>query len=169
MTAGPSQPTPPLPISLRAVTEDDLPVFFQHQCDPEAVRVAAFTHEDPEDHDAFRAHWARVLANPAIVPRTILVAGACVGHLAAFERDGTAEVTFWIDRAWWGRGVATRALALFLHEFPRRPLQARTASDNGGSLRVLERNGFRVIGTDRYHAHGRGCEIPETILELGAN
>ncbi|MCA9311803.1 MAG: GNAT family N-acetyltransferase [Phycisphaerales bacterium] len=153
-------------VTLRPTIEADLTVFFENQRDPEAIRVAAFTPEDPEDHGGFVAHWGRLLADEGKVKRSILVDGACVGHIVSFERFGNPEITYWIARDWWGRGVTTRALGLFLEGFDIRPLQARAASDNLGSIRVLERNGFRVIGYDRFYAAGRGEEIAETILEL---
>jgi RimJ/RimL family protein N-acetyltransferase len=48
-----------------------------------------------------------------------------------------------------------------------RPLYARAASDNAGSLRVLEKTGFRIIDTEVSFAPARGAEIEETILRLG--
>jgi RimJ/RimL family protein N-acetyltransferase len=45
-------------------------------------------------------------------------------------------------------------------------VNARAASDNVASLRVLEKAGFRRVGVDRGFAHGRGEEIEETILRL---
>jgi RimJ/RimL family protein N-acetyltransferase len=75
-------------------------------------------------------------------------------------------VTYWIDRSYWGRGIAGRALAQLLDLVPVRPLWARAASDNAGSLRVLRRAGFEITGTSRDYAPGRGEEIEETILRL---
>jgi RimJ/RimL family protein N-acetyltransferase len=51
---------------------------------------------------------------------------------AIFEQ--MTEVTYWIDRACWGQGIATRALGLLLEEISVRPIRARAASDNVGSL-----------------------------------
>jgi len=62
--------------------------------------------------------------------------------------------------------VASRALALLLQEVQARPVHARAASDNLGSLRVLEKAGFRIIGTNRDFAQARKAEIEETILRL---
>jgi RimJ/RimL family protein N-acetyltransferase len=90
-----------------------------------------------------------------------------VGSIAGFVVDGRDEITYWIDRAVWGRGIASRALALFLDVVRTRPLYARAASDNAGSLRVLGKNGFRVIGTEVSFASARGADIEETILRLG--
>jgi RimJ/RimL family protein N-acetyltransferase len=47
---------------------------------------------------------------------------------------------------------------------PVRPLHARAASDNVGSLRVLQKAGFKIIGTENSFAPGRNCNIEETIL-----
>lgn len=66
--------------------------------------------------------------------------------------------------AHWGKGIATRALAAFLDLETRRPLEARVAQDNRASLRVLEKNGFSVVGTDRFFANARGEEIDEYVL-----
>ena len=65
-----------------------------------------------------------------------------------------------------GRGIASQALALFLEVVRVRPLYARAASDNVGSPRVLEKTGFRIIGTEVSFAPARGAEIEETILQL---
>ena len=58
------------------------------------------------------------------------------------------------------------ALALFLPQVPVRPVHARVASDNGGSLRVLQKCGFAVVGTQTSFAQGRRADIDETILRL---
>lgn len=65
-----------------------------------------------------------------------------------------------------GQGIATRALALLLESVPVRPLFARVASDNVGSLKVLQKTGFAITGTEISFANGRNTEIEETILRL---
>jgi len=80
--------------------------------------------------------------------------------------EGRTEVTYWIERAAWGAGIATRAVALLLKEVPTRPLHARAASDNAGSLQVLRKSGFKIIGTETSFAAARKDEIEETILRL---
>ena len=87
---------------------------------------------------------------------------------ARFVADGQTEITYWIDRAAWGRGIATQALALLLELVPVRPLHARVASDNVGSMRVLRKSGFTIIGTEISFAPARQREIEETILRLDA-
>ncbi|MEV2241590.1 GNAT family N-acetyltransferase [Micromonospora sp. NPDC049891] len=155
-------------LRLRPVHEDDLVEFFVHQLDPEANRMAAFGAEDPTDRRAFAAHWVRILTGPENLARTVTVDGAVVGHVLAFPVGDDIEVSYWIDPTRWGRGYATRALGALLREVSRRPLHARTATDNAASLTVLRRCGFVVKRTDRGYAPGRGQEIDEYILELPA-
>ncbi len=153
-------------VTLREVLPSDLPAFFSHQLDPDAVHMAAFTAEDPSDHDAFMARWAKIMADESMVKRTVLYDGEVAGHIVRFERSGDPEVTYWIDRALWGRGVATAALTRFLAEVRERPLYARAAKDNLASLRVLQKCGFKVSGTSRWFASARGEKIEEALLEL---
>lgn len=153
-------------IRLREVEPDDLARFFEHEQDPAAIDMAAFTPEDPSDHDAFMAHWQRLLRSETIIKRTISLDGDVVGHIASWIQDGDREITFWIDSSHWGKGVATAALRGFVAEVDTRPLHARAAADNIGSRRVLERCGFVVVGHERGYANARGREIDEVVLEL---
>lgn len=128
--------------------------------------MAAFTSEDPADRQRFDAHMVRVMESPENMLLAIVWKGDLVGSIGSFVMEGQTEVTYWIDRAAWGRGIASRALALFLEVVRVRPLYARAASDNLGSLRVLEKTGFRIIGTEVSFAPARRAEIEETILQL---
>jgi RimJ/RimL family protein N-acetyltransferase len=154
------------PVALRPVHESDLDALFRQMSDPESVRMAAFTPEDPNDRQRFDEHMARVLGSPEVTERAITWNGDLVGSIGSFVVDGQTEVTYWIDRAFWGRGIATQALALLLDTVRTRPVYARAASDNAGSLRVLEKAGFQIIGTEVSYATARGTEIEETILRL---
>jgi RimJ/RimL family protein N-acetyltransferase len=55
---------------------------------------------------------------------------------------------------------------LYLGRLAVRPITARAASDNAGSLAVLRKAGFRKVGTEVAYATGRGTEIEETVLRL---
>ncbi|WP_405815472.1 GNAT family N-acetyltransferase [Streptomyces sp. NBC_01390] len=155
-------------VVLREIHDSDLPVFFRQTNDPESLWMAAFTARDPADRDAFEDHWKRIRAATDILPRTVLVDGDVVGNVAVYGEPGEREVTYWIDRAYWGRGIATAALLALIAEEPERPLHARAAADNAGSLRVLEKCGFRVTGHDRGFAQARDAEIDEVVLTLDA-
>ncbi|AVZ72321.1 GNAT family N-acetyltransferase [Streptomyces lunaelactis] len=152
-------------VTLREVIDSDLPDFFRHMSDPASNRMAAFTSKDPTDRAAFDAHWARIRASDAVI-RTVLADGVVVGHTAVYGPPEEREVTYVIDRAYWGRGVATAALRALLDVAPKRPLAARTAADNAGSIRVLEKCGFTVTGTERSFANARGAETDEVLLTL---
>lgn len=154
-------------VTLREITPGDLAIFFAQQTDPEAVRMAAFTQEGKLDKEAFVARWTEILARPNNIGWTILSDGAVAGNIVSYVMGEEREVGYWLGKEFWGQGIATRALRLFLAEVvTSRPLGARAASDNLGSLRVLEKCGFRRVGVERSFAHGRGEEIEETLFVL---
>jgi RimJ/RimL family protein N-acetyltransferase len=127
-------------VTLREVRDEDLPIFFVHQSDPESNRLASFPARDAE---AFAAHWTKIRGDASIVLRTILFDGVVAGNLVSFEQGGAREVGYWIGREFWGQGVATRALSRFLELVTVRPLHAVLAPHNVASRRVLEKCGFR--------------------------
>jgi len=151
---------------LRDVRDEDLDVLFEHWTDPEANRMAAFTAENPDDREAFDARWARLRANDSVTAMTIDLDGDVVGTVSSWDNDGKREVTYWIGREHWGKGIATRALTEFLELEQARPLYAAAAKDNGGSIHVLEKCGFERVGKGRGFANARGEEIDEVELML---
>lgn len=154
-------------IVLRDVVDSDLPIFFEHQLDEEANWMAAFTAKDPSDREAFMAHWARIRGDETTVNQTILYDGRVAGSVSSYQEEpGRPEVTYWLGREFWGRGIATRALTAFLETMTTHRIYARAAKDNIGSLRVLEKCGFTIIGEDHGFANGRGAEVEEYLLRL---
>jgi RimJ/RimL family protein N-acetyltransferase len=133
-------------VTLRAVAEDDVAEFFAHQADPVANEMAAFP---ARERAAFDTHWRKIIADDAVWKRTIVVDGAVAGNVACYEQDGTWLVGYWLGRDFWGRGIATEALAAFVAIVPHRPLRAFVAKRNVGSIRVLEKCGFTVAGESR--------------------
>ncbi|GAC1404116.1 MAG: GNAT family N-acetyltransferase [Candidatus Velthaea sp.] len=155
-------------VELRDLLDGDLPIVFMFQQDARANYMAAFTAKDPTDALAFCAHWDRIRANPGIAIKTVLADGAVAGTVLAFEIEGEREISYWLGREYWGRGIATAALGRFLALVTQRPLFARAASDNVGSIRVLKKCGFRIVREERGFANARGIEIAEVILRLDA-
>ena len=153
-------------VTLRATRAEDLDALFRFEQDPSAVYMAAFTSTDPTDRALFDAHWHRLIADPEIDTRTVRADGDIVGSVARWFDDGIAEITYWIDSARWGQGIATRAMRLFLDAVRERPVRARVASDNAGSIAVLEKLGFRRVGVEISFANARGTEIEERIYSL---
>jgi RimJ/RimL family protein N-acetyltransferase len=152
-------------IQLRDVTEDDLPILFEQQMDPDANQMAAFP---ARDRDAFMAHWAKVLANETCIKKTILFDGQVAGNIGSFEQGGERKVGYWIGKKYWGKGIATKALSEFLGQVPARPLYAHVAKHNIASIRVLEKCGFTIIGENKVSSNTGGEEVEEFIMKLSA-
>jgi RimJ/RimL family protein N-acetyltransferase len=149
-------------VRLRDVTEDDLPIFFDHQRDPVANRMAAFP---ARDRQTFTEHWTtKVLGDDKVTKRTILSDEQVVGNIVCFEMPGETLVGYWIGREHWGKGIASRALSMFLADVDTRPLRAHVATHNLASIRVLEKCGFVRVGEDTIVESGD--QIEELILML---
>jgi RimJ/RimL family protein N-acetyltransferase len=153
-------------VTLRATRAGDLDALFQFARHPEAVHMAAFMAADPDDRAAFDAHWQRIIADPGVDARTIRADRDIVGSVARWFDDGITEVTLWIDPERRGQGIATRAMRLFLDSLRERPVRARVASDNAGSIAVLEKLGFRQVAIEVGFANARGAETEERIYTI---
>jgi len=156
-------------VALRDVDDTDLPVFFEQQLDPDANYMAAFTTKDPGDRAVFDAHWNRIRKDPTVRIRTIIFNGQVAGSVLSYVDSGHTEVSYWLGREFWGKGIASRALAQFLTESRVRPIYARAAKDNVSSLRVLEKCGFRITSESKGFANARGKETEEYILMLAGD
>src|SRR3954454_13532594 len=151
---------------LRELRDEDLAVLFEQWADPVAARMAAFTAPDHMDREAFERRWSRLSADETVIGKAIVVDGEVAGTIGSWGAAAEREITYWIGRSYWGRGIATAALEAFLTVDQTRPLHARVASDNVASHRVLEKCGFRVIATERSFAQARSAEIEEFVLRL---
>jgi RimJ/RimL family protein N-acetyltransferase len=180
-------------VTLREVIDSDLPIFFEQQNDPQANRMAAFPAREWEP---FMAHWASILADDSNVIRTILFDGGAVspsrsipvggrapgppthgqvqpngvaGNIVSFVLHGRQEVGYWLGRDFWGRGIATQALAQFLEIVSVRPLYGIAVRHNVGSIRVLQKCGFQIQSYQPILSGIPGEEgLEEVILKLDA-
>lgn len=155
-----------MPVSLRPPTDSDLELWFQFQTDPQANEMAAFTSEDPNDREAYIQGWRRKLGLETVRMRTILCQEQVVGSVGSFEMMGNRELTYWLGRPFWGRGLATLALEAFLIEEPVRPLHARVAKHNLGSQRVLEKCGFQVVDEETGYSKYLKRDVEELVYRL---
>lgn len=153
-------------IILRKTEIEDLELFFIFQLDYDANYLAAFTSKDPTDKTAYLEKYTKLLNDRTINMRTIIVDNVIAGSIAKFEMEGKAEITYWIDKKFWGKGVATKALEDFLIIENRRPIFGRVAFDNFASQKVLEKCGFVKIGKDKGFANARQTETEEFIYKL---
>ena len=149
-------------VRLRDVEVGDLPIFYEHQLDTDATRMAAFPSRD---RAAFDSHWAtNILGNPNAITRTVLVDGQVAGNIGSWSQDGVRLIGYWIGKEYWGKGVATNALAAFLHDVTERPLYAHVVTHNVGSIRVLEKCGFIAEREETFEIPGG--TVTERILVL---
>jgi ribosomal-protein-alanine N-acetyltransferase len=153
-------------ITLTKTEKEDLNTLFLFQLDKEATYLAAFTSKDPNDKIAYIEKYSKFLSDPTINMQTIKVEGEIVGSISKFVLDNKAEITYWIDRKFWGQGIATTALKDLLKMEQIRPIYGRVAFDNYGSQKVLEHCGFVKIGTDKGFANARQAEVEEYIYQL---
>lgn len=152
-----------LSIQLRNVSADDIPTLFRNEIDSDANRMAAVV---PRDMEAFHAHWLKILSDPNVIAKAILVDGRLAGDIGCFKADDREMIGYRIAREYWGQGVATRALELLLQLITRRPLYARVATHNKASIRVLEKCGFTIVSYERLPATERFLECEEAVLIL---
>lgn len=132
-------------------------MLFEMVSEPQGNLMAG---TKPRTREDFVARWKVVLADPAINAQIIEIitpgmgAGTSgvatrefAGTISVFQAPGQTrnEMGYWIARAHWGKGIASRALELFLLQEPRRPLHATASMTNLASHRVMLKNGFRLV------------------------
>ena len=150
--------------SLREVRACDLPVFFEQQLDPDATRMAAFPARARVE---FMAHWAKIMADETNILKTIAFREKVAGNIGCWEGSGERRVGAWLGKEYWGKGIASAALAQFLGQVEIRPLHARVVKTNVASIRVLQKCGFAISGEDAFRDRA-GHPSAELIMILGS-
>jgi len=153
-------------IKLSPTEVADLGTLFEIQLDKEGGYLAAFMPKNATDKAAYLAKHKKLLSNTTVNYQTIMIDNDIVGSVTKFEIEGNAEVTYWLDKKFWGQGIMTKALKDFLDIEMKRPIIGRVAFDNLGSQKVLEKCGFVKIGSDKGFASARQMEIEEFIFKL---
>jgi len=155
-----------LDMLLRPTEKADLEILFEFQLDQKAGYLAAFMPKDPTDKQAYLSKFSKLLSDPTVNNQTIMMDNKIIGSVAKFVSEGNAEITYWLDRKYWGYGIASKALQKFLELETTRPIFGRVAFDNLASQKVLEKCGFAKIGSDYGFANARQTEIEEYIYKL---
>ena len=132
-------------MTLRDVETGDLDHFFEQQSDPEASALAGVPMRD---RASFDLRWSEIVNDRTIVIRTIEADGEIAGYVFSFQFEGELRIGYWLGRGFWGRGIASGAVAEFLERETRRPLFATVHPDNAASIRILEKNGFETTEAD---------------------
>lgn len=96
-----------------------------------------------------------------------------IGSVGFNRAQGEAwEVGYWVDKAVWGKGVATEAATALLQwgerEFGVKKFVAGHFQDNPASGRVLEKLGFERVGEKQLYSLARGGKDPAWRYALGA-
>jgi len=141
-------------VALRAVTEDDIPAWFERATDAESADLAG----DPipnaleqgfellqRGRERFREQkgirWA-------IVPTGSTASVGSISFVITSKEERTSDIGFVIGRRHWGRGLCTAAGELVLdygfRELGLSAVRAEALRRNSASRRVLEKLGFEI-------------------------
>lgn len=154
-------------LRLRRLVDADLDSVFEWERNSLAVQLAAFPQR-PVEPGRVRRLLSERQERRVECPACSGTERASAGTVASFTVDGDREVSYWIDPARWGEGLATAALAALLTVETTRPLFARVAEHNVGSAKVLDRAGFVRVGAENSYVNGLGRHITEHIYQLSA-
>jgi len=130
-------------VTLRDVTEDDLPIFFEQQQDIGANQLAGVPARDRDD---FWAHWRKNMGNESSLIKAVLFNDQLAGNILSWRQDGERKLGYWLGRDYWGKGIASQAVAQFLTLETERPLYAYVTKQNRASMRILEKQEFKIVG-----------------------
>ena len=150
-------------VALRPLAGQDVPTLYEYQREPRALAMAIAY---PRSREEYQAHVERMATDPTVTARAIVADGRLAGIINCFRRDDRTAIGYWLGREFWGRGIATRAVALLLEEVSARPIIAWVARSNVASLRVLQKCGFRIEGYRWAPADENFPECEEAVLVL---
>jgi ribosomal-protein-alanine N-acetyltransferase len=153
-------------MALKKTSEEELEILFEFQLDKDANYMAAFTARNYQDKEAYMDKFRRLLKDPTVNNFTIYEKGEIAGSIAKFERDGQAEITYWLGKDFWKKGIAKNAIKEFLNIETTRPLHAAVAFNNVPSIRLLEGAGFKKTREGKGFANARGEDVVELLYRL---
>ena len=153
-------------LTIRKARESDFEALYQQQLDPEYNRMAAFGRAVPEDRISFMAHKNKIVRNPSCLLYTIELDLEPIGNIGSFFFDGERDLCYGIAKEHWGKGYTTQAVQVFLLIEKTRPLGARVAAHNLGSIRVLEKCGFVHIKSEHGFSDFLQTTVEERIFSL---
>jgi [ribosomal protein S5]-alanine N-acetyltransferase len=140
-------------VSLRELTEDDIPAWYERASDPESAMLAG----DPiPESIEMGAQWLernrerfrqQTGIRWAIVPKGSTQSVGSIGLAIASKEERIAELGLVVGRAYWGKGIgasAARLVTRFAFDALNLvELRAELLDSNLASKRVLEKVGFK--------------------------
>ena len=162
------------PCVLRRWRTDDLDSLVRNADDREVWLTLRDRFPHPYTIDAGRGWLAAASVEDPPTALAIDVGGEAVGGIGVIPgadvNRHTAELGYWLGRAWWGRGLATAAVGRFVpwaaETFGFLRLFAEVFETNPASMRVLEKCGFQREGVLRSHAHKDGRYLDEVVYGI---
>ena len=161
-------------ILIRDMTLADAPELARHADDPQVAAMLRDRFPHPyrlEDAVGFINDACRGPVEHAFTIEVGGQAAGVIGYCPGVDvYRHSAEIGYWLGRAFWGRGFMTRAVGAFVdwlaaeHDFAR--LFAGTFSSNPASGRVLEKCGFTREAVLRKHVFKNGEWLDEWVYAL---
>lgn len=163
-----SKPIKTRRLVLRQLVDSDAPEIARLAGDWDVARMTART---PFPYsEALARQWMNGI-EPGEYVRCVTLDGMLIGAVGYIpERDGAAEIGYWIGKPWWGQGFATEAArALVRHCFTTAGYRRLTCAhfvDNPASGRVIRKLGFHAVGTCSAWCDARHAEVATESYEL---
>ena len=158
--------------AIRAWRRDDAEALVRHADDYEVWKNLGdlFPHPyTPRDAKAWLGGGSEGRSELSLA---IEVGGELAGGLGLkFPRDPiyrvTAEVGYWLGRAWWGQGIMPRVVAAFVpwafERFGLERIEAGVFETNPASARVLEKAGFALESRQRRYVIKEGRVLDRLV------
>ncbi|WP_082735656.1 GNAT family N-acetyltransferase [Polycladidibacter stylochi] len=164
-------------VSLRPIVRTDFDAFWQlGSCNYNVVRWLTGAPWPPqrENVEAFFAQISPAPYPQAPMRRAIVVDGAFAGTIE-LALPGDLEdyphlptIGYWLGEPFWGKGFASRAVRLILQQaFAIEgvgTVAARAFQENAGSLNVLSKAGFKIVGACKRYSKARGETVACHVL-----
>lgn len=160
------------------IQSEDLPFVFETMNSQKTAEIISFlqwpmtlSQAEKWCQKAISGHKAQTDFLFLVRDRKIASPVGCICLLKAIESDAM-EVGYWVTETWQGKGCATEMLKAMIEvafeEFCVTKLIATAATGNPASLRVLEKQGFQIIGIKELPT-AKGTPLICHLLELQKN
>jgi ribosomal-protein-alanine N-acetyltransferase len=157
-------------ITLRKFVASDIDLLVSFLNNPEVTQY--ITGAIPQPYTKNDAHWWIENSAKSDYIKAIECKGAFVGCISAtigdFEYNRSAELGYWVARDLWNTGIATAAVKEFSNILFETThivrLFVSVVSSNGASIRVLEKNGYKLDGILNHASCKDGQYFNEHLL-----
>jgi len=139
-------------IELGNRTEETVAIYYEKSKNEQIRKVLPQKAQTLQD--AISDYRKTLCADATSYGRTIVVDNQYIGDIWCYcmnmDNEPNAMISYCIfEEAYWGKGIATKAVELFVEEiiqkYQFKTLGAFTFSSNIASVKVLEKNDFIII------------------------